>query len=831
MRWHRDCPKTSRTKIVRTLIQDLRYGARVLLRSPGFTLVAVLTLAVGIAANTAIFSWIDGILVRPIPGSAQGGELMSFETVTPNGEFVTTSYPDYRDYRDHLRLLSGLAVSNPAPLSVGEQDHAERIWGELVSGNYFAVLGVKPIAGRFFSPDEYGDKLGGYPVAVISDSLWKRNYHADPSVLGSTIRVNRQQLTIIGVAPPEFRGSIPGLGFEIWTPVVMASQLNLLPDWWLRDRKARNFIALARLKPGVTVGQARGEAASVAHELAYAHAYENGGMSATLLPVWKGHFGAQGMLLEPLRILMAVCGVVLLVVCANVANLLLARATARQKEFSVRMALGASRVRMVRQLLTESLLLAILGALAGIPLALWIGRWLGYLLPPSGLPLALDITLNSDILAFILLACLVVCLASGLAPAISTARTSLNDSLKEGSRTGASGAGAQRLRGLLVISEVALALVALIAAGLFTRSFQLAARIQPGFDPHRVLIAHLGFSSAEYTATERLRFSNRLRQHLESQPGIAGVTYADDIPLGFGKGSWEDLKIEGYVPGPAENLKIYRNAVAPGYFDLMRIPLIDGRDFTEQDDDKHRLVVIVNQTFSKRFFPGRNPIGHKVYGWGDWFTIIGVAKDSKYFEPNEAALPFFYAPVRQVYRVERYVCLFVRAAGNPNDAVGLLRSEVRSMDPNVGVFDAAPLEEYIGGSLYPEKIAAILMAVLGVVALTLAAMGLYSVMAYSVSQRTSELGIRMALGAQMGDVVAMVVRQAMRLTFAGLAIGFAASLALMRLAADLLVGVSASDPMIFGGASLFLAAVASAASYLPALRATRIDPLIALRYQ
>jgi predicted permease len=418
-----------------------------------------------------------------------------------------------------------------------------------------------------------------------------------------------------------------------------------------------------------------------------------------------------------------------------------------------------------------------------------------------------------------------------LAPAISTARTSLNDALKEGGRTGASGAGAQRLRGLLVVAEVSLALVALISAGLFTRSFQLAGRIQPGFDPHHVLISHLGFSGGSYTAAERLQFSYRLRQRLESQPGIAAVSYADDIPLGFGKGSWEDLKIEGYVPAPAENLKIYRNAVAPGYFDLMRIPLIDGRDFTEQDDDKHPPVMIVNRAFVKRFFQDRNPIGHKVYGWGDWFTIIGVAKDSKYFEPNEQPLPFFYAPARQVYRVERYVCLFVRAAGNTNDALALLRSEVRSMDPNVGVFDAAPLEEYMGASLYPEKIAAILMAVLGVVALTLAAMGLYSVMAYSVSQRTSELGIRMALGAKTGDVVALVVRQAMVLTLVGLGIGVAASLALTRLASGLLVGVSATDPMIFAGAALFLAAISLAASYLPARRATRIDPLIALRYQ
>ena len=309
-----------------TAVQDLRFGFRISLKSPGFTLVAVLTLAVGIACSTTVFSWIDAVLVRPIPGVANGPGLLSLESLTPNGEFMTSSYPDYRDFRDRLTLLAGLAVANPNPLSIGDEDHAERVWGELVSGNYFSVLGVKPALGRFFSPDEYGDKQGGYPVAVISNGLWKRRFNASPGVIGRTMRVNRQQLTIIGVAPPEFRGSIPGLAFETWIPLVMAPQLSTMPEWMLRDRHTRNLRGLARLNPGVTMQQANAELSALAAQLARLHPDTSQGVGATLLPVWRSHSGAQALLLAPLQILMAVCCVVLLIVCANVANLLLARA-------------------------------------------------------------------------------------------------------------------------------------------------------------------------------------------------------------------------------------------------------------------------------------------------------------------------------------------------------------------------------------------------------------------------------------------------------------------------------------------------------------------------
>ena len=813
-----------------SLLQDFRYGLRMLLKSRGFTLVAVLMLAVGIAANTAVFSWIEAVLLRPLPGVADSSELVSFETTAPNGEFIPNSYPDYRDYRDHLTLLAGLAMATPNAFSVGEQDHAERVWGELVSGNYFAVLGVKPILGRVFSPDEYGDKQGGYPIAVIGESLWNRRFHRDPGVLGSTIRVNRQQLTLVGVVPADFRGSMSGLSFELWVPVVMAPQLNAMPEWMLRERKARLLFGVARLRPGVGTERAGAEAKALSRELTKDNPDSNTGIAASILPLAKGHFGAQTALGAPLRILMAVCGVVLLIVCANVANLLLARATTRQKEFGLRLALGAGRLRIVRQLLTENLILAALAVVAGAPLAMVMSQSLGYLVPRDG-PVSLDVPMNGAVLAFTVLLCVAASIVSGMAPAVQSTRVDLNSTLKEGGRSGSAGARSQRVRSLLVISEVALALVAIIGAGLFGRSFQLARQISPGFDPHGVLVAHLNLSTEGYQVPDRIKFCTRLRERLESQPGITAVSYADYIPLGAADGSWEDLKIEGYVPDRSENMKIYRTVAAPGYFDVLRIPLLDGRDFNERDDGKSPPVMIVNQKFAKRFFGARNPIGRKVQGWGQWFTVVGLVRDSKYHTPNEDQRPLIYVPFRQVYREDLGIAFYARTPGNPAIALAAMRREVHELDPNVSVFDATPLTEYITASLFAQKIAAALLGVLGAIALVLAAVGLYSVMACSISQRTQEIGIRMALGAKPRDVLAAIVRHAMGMVLIGILMGVIVAAALTRVAGGLLVNVSATDPALFCGAAVFLAAVAMLAAYIPAMRATRIDPNVALRCQ
>ena len=813
---------------MRTFLQDLRFGLRVALRSPGFTVIAVLTLAAGIAANSTVFSWINGVILHPIPGAADPASLFAFETVAPNGDALATSYPDFRDYRDHLKLISGLAGSTVVvPFNIGRDVHAERVWGELVTGNYFAVLGIKPVLGRMFTPEEYGDAQGAYPVVVISERLWKRHFNGDPAVIGRSMRVNRQQLTVVGVAPAAFRGSMSGLVFDIWIPVTMGAQLHALQDWSLGDRGTRQLLCFARLRPNVTLEQARAEIQSLARHIAEADPDHNRGISGSLFPFWKAHFGAQTRMLAPLMILMAVCGVVLLIVCSNVANLLLARSAARQKEFSVRMAVGAGRGRLVRQLLSENLVFALLGGLVAVPATSWLAQSLPGMAPPSGLPLAMDISLSAEVVGFTFLLCLLACAMSGIAPAWHIARANLNDALKEGGRSGSGGARSHATQRLLVVSEVALALVAVICAGLFARSFQAARRISPGLDPRSVLVAQLYLNG--YTVPERKLFVERLRDRVLSQPGVAGVTYAQGIPLGFSGSWWEDLQIQGYVPGPNENMKITRNVVAPGYFSLLHIPLVAGRDFTEHDDEKSAPVMIVSQAFAKRFFGGRYPIGQRVHGWGRWFDVVGVVKDSKYETLDESLKPYFYVPFRQVYREDMGISFYVRTAGDPRLAVEPLRHAVRALDPDAGVSDSMPLVDYIGAALFTDKLAATMLAVLGTVALLLAALGLYGVMAYAVAERRHEIGIRMALGARPGDVVGMVVKQGMALTAVGLAAGVLAALAVTRLAAAALVQVSATDPLVFAGSLVFLAAVAALASYIPARFAAGIDPNQTLR--
>ena len=816
---------------MRTLIQDLRYGFRISLKKPGSAVVAVLTLAVGIAATSTVFTWIDGTLLRPIQGVADADRLTSFETLAPDGRAMTTSYEDYRDYRDHLKLVSGIALFRPNVFSLGQENHPMRVFGELVSGNYFAVLGVKAALGRTFSPDEFGDNEGAYPVAVIGHGLWQSVFNSDPRIVGQTIQVNRQPLTVVGVAPANFYGGIAGLAEQIWVPATMAVRLNAMPNWMLKDRNARMFTGIARLGPGVALAQARAELAAVASQLAKMYPNPDHGLSAGLFPMWQGHFGAQSLLLAPLEFLMAVCCVVLLIVCANVANLQLARAMGRQQEFSIRLAVGAGRRRLIRQLLTESLLLAALGTLAGALLAAWTSQALGYMTPPTNMPVALHADLNGNILLFTAVVGLVACLASGIAPALHAASVDLNLTIKEGGRGTTGSKGSHRVRGLLVASEVALALVALVSAGLFARSFEIARKLDPGLNPEHVVVSHLQLGTAGYSVAERRLFCEGLRERLEAQPGIEAVSYADTVPQGFDCCSWEPVKVQGYLPDPGENMNIDRNIIAPGYFRLLGIPLLEGRDFTAQDQEKTEQVMIVSQTFAHRYFGGGEAIGRKVYGWGQWFTVVGVAGDSKYHTPNENTEPFLYVPFRQIYRADMAIALYVKAAGSTNQTVAMMRREVRALDPELDLYDPMPLRDFIQASLFPQKMGASLLALLGAVAMLLAAIGLYSVMAYSISQRTHEIGVRIALGARPADVRRMMVRQGMEMAGMGLAAGVLAALALTRAAAGLLVKVSPSDPAVFAAATLFLAGVALVASYVPAVRATRIDPNQALREQ
>ncbi|MGA9672298.1 MAG: ABC transporter permease [Terracidiphilus sp.] len=827
-----------------SLIQDVRFGLRMLVRNRAFTIVAVLTLAIGIGVCTTAFTWINAVLLQPLGGVAHPDGLVTIESITPGGGWVPNSYPDFIDFRDHLKLLDGIAVTKPVAFSVGREDHADRVWGELVSGNFFSVLGVTPEQGRVFLPAEYGDAPGSFPIVVISDRYWRSHLNADPSVIGKTLRINQHELTIVGVAPPAFHGSMPVTAYDLWVPYMQQPVLNGVNPRMLRDRHNRNMLGIARLKQGVTVDQARQELAALAGRMAIANADVSEGMSATLLPLWKSPHGPQGLLVGPLRILMGVCILVLLIVCANVANLQLARATVREKEFSARLALGASRTRLARQVLTESLLLTLAGATLGIAVTPWMSHALRYLMPPGPMQqlVAMDTRPNLTVLAFTVGLCVFAALTAGLAPALQVGRLNLNARMNEGGRRGNAGRR-NRLRSILVASEVALALVALVGAGLFARGFQTTLRIDPGFDPNRVLMSQFYLNTSGYNLQQRKEFCRRLAERMQAAPGVSDVAYSDGVPLGFEPSWWEELKVEGYAPRPNENMNIFRNVISPGYLPLMHIPIVEGRNFTEQDDesDNSPAVMIVNEAFARHFFAGRNPIGHKVHGWGTWFRIVGVAKDSKYHYLGESNVPYFYVAFRQLYRTDMNLAFYVRSHGDPEAVLTTLRAQARNIDSNVTIFDAVPLKEFIGASLYPQKIAASLMTVLGSIAVLLATVGLYSVMAYWVAQRTQEIGVRMALGARPSHVLRMVIGQGLSLTAGGLVIGGLLAFAVVRVVSAIsftnsamgagpkLMGEGGADPLIFVAAAVFLCALATVAAYLPARRAASIDPMQALR--
>jgi len=813
------------------VLQDLRYALRTLRNSPGFAAVAILTIAIGIGANTTIFSWVRSLLLNPLPGAEQPERIVAIENTAPDGEPLTTSYLDFRDFRDNLRMVNFVTGYRGYVFSVGDAPNTERVWGEMASGGLFNMLGIKPEVGRFFSIEERDDAQNTHTVVVISHGYWKAHYHSDPSAIGKTLRINRTPFTVIGVAPEGFHGIHAGLDYEFWVPLTMYGQLTHTGVWMLQDRNTRNFMVLARLAPGVGIDRARAEVQALAHRMAEADADSNLGIGATVLPVWQSHFGTQATLLTPVAILMGTGGVVLLIVCANLANLLLARATRRQQELSLRLALGAKPARLVAQLLTETLLMALIGSLGGLLLPRWLGGALRWLLPAVASPAMLAPPLDMQVFAFTAALAVLVTVLAGLAPAVHALRANVNEALKMGGRSGTSGIYTHRLRGFIVISEMALAVVALVGAALFLKSFQTARAIDPGFSPSGVALAQFDFSTAGYDAQQTDSFCRRLRERLGQLPGITAVSYDDSLPLGFHGGNWESLEVEGYVPGPNENMKIYRDLVSPGYFDSMKIPLVEGRDFDWHDDRTASKVMIVNQEFVRRFLANRGVIGHRVHGWGEWFTIVGVVKDSKYHRVTENSQPYFYIPIRQIFRPEYGLTFHVRTSGSVSEAIAALRHETAAIDPGLTIFDAEPMTEYIAASLFGTKITANLLGVLSSVGLLLAAMGLYSTLAYSVAQRTREFGIRQAMGAQPHDILSLILRESGKLTLSGTVVGLTLATVSTRIVASQIYGISPLDPLTYGGVGLLLTAVAFAASYIPAHRAKSVDPMVALRYE
>jgi predicted permease len=816
---------------------DLRFAWRVLRKSPGFVAVAVVTLGLGIAASTTVFSWIDTVLLRPITGVRNAHELVALEGIAPDGgRLASCTHPDFRAFQRGLTAASGVVASHVSFFTIGSNDHPGRAMGEVVSANFFTVLGVKPFLGRLFLPEEDRDVPGAFPIVVISHRLWTTQFGADPGIVGRAVRVNGHPLTVVGVTGPDFRGTYGGAAFDVWVPLSMILEMGALNTWAAEDWNARFLYVIVRLKPGVTIGQAREEARVIAARIAADHPDTHKGIGAWMVPLWRASYGLQATLRDPLYLLTVVCVLVLLIACANVANLLMARAVSRQREFGMRMALGASRGRVVQQQMAEVLLLAGAGAIVGALLARWLGESLYRVLPflESSIRAALEPLLHADpsanVLAFTVLISASAAVLSTIMPALSIGRVDIIETLKEGGRSGTSSVRSHRARGALVVLEVALATLALCGAGLAVRSFQKFATLNPGFDSRNVLVAHFYLSTNGYSLTQEKQFFRNLGLRLEAAPGVQQVTYADSVPLSILRMGSDRVEVEGFLQDRGGVISLPRSIVAPGYFSLMRIPLLAGRDFTEQDDTNTLPVIIINQTFAKKYFEGKDPIGRRVRVSDTWSTVVGMVKDSKYSNPPEAPMPFFYGPFRQIYYSGYTTFFYIRTSGDIGAARTALRREVAALALSSGLYDTAPLSEYTQGGLFAERIVAGLLSALGMLAVALAAVGLYSVMAYAVSERTHEFGIRMALGAQRHRVLGLVLWEGLVLTLPGLVAGVVAAMAGARLVSSKLnLPLSLAEPAVFGLVALALVLVALLASFVPARRATKVDPMKALR--
>ena len=820
------CPsRAPNPKAMENLWQDLRHSARMLLKRPGFTLTVVMTLALGIGANATIFTWIKAVLLAPLPGIERPDELVEIWGATRHNSALSTSYLDYLDFRDRNTALSGLIAHQVLAMNLGRGDKPERVRGAVVSGNYFDVLGVKPLIGRTFLPEE-DHTPNSHPVAVIGYGLWQRRFGSDPHAVGQTITLNEHDFTIIGVTPPDFASPFAGNAIDVWTPVMMKDYVAR-PHFSLTDRGSRWLMVMGRLKPGATVSQARSNIASLARQLEQAYPRTNEQLGVELYSAEQSPYSLKRSLQSSLAILMAAVAVVLLIACANVANLLLARAASRRKEIAVRIALGGSRLRLVRQMLTESLVLASFGAGIGLTLVFWTARFLPAFLPSYAAGANFRATPDATVFAFTAGLTVVTTLLFGLAPTLQASRPDLVTGLKEGTAPIGHGRQGISLRHGLVVTQVALSMVALIGAGLFVRSLREAYRANPGFDPDRVLLASFDPFLSGYDEIRGREFYHHLVERVIALPGVQSATLARRLPLTLGGIAFANVTIDGYSPAPEEDMRLNYETVGPKYFQTMRIPLVHGRDFDERDHELAQRVVVINETMARRYWPKGGALGQRLKVTGDWLEVVGIAKDVKNRSLSEPPQPFLYLPLLQDYGSN--MILVARTAMNPEQAFRGVQAAVAALDTGMPIFDVKTLEEHIGVSLFLQRMAATLLSIFGLLALCLAALGLYGVMAYSVTQRTRELGIRISIGAKRRDVLQLILGQVLTLAAIGMTGGLVTALVVTHFAAHLLYGISPADPVTFTLIALLLLVVALVAGYFPARRATKIDPMIALR--
>ena len=813
-----------------TLWQDLRYSLRLLLKNPSFTAVAVLSLALGIGANTAIFSLINAVMLRSLPVE-KPDELVMVLTGRAEGTNFNFSYPLYTDFRDQNNVFSGLMAHSPISVSLSDGQQTERIKGEIVSGNYFDVLGLKAGLGRTFAPEE--DKtLGAYPVVILGYGLWQRRFGGDRSLIGKAIKINNQDFTVVGIAPNGFSGMNLGEVAEVWVPMMMQPQVAT----WLRNINNRGgswLYMVGRLKPGLNAEQANARLDVLFQQLKQLNP-RPADLRTVLRPGRQGQSGLPEAMSRPLKLLMGAVGLILLIACANIANLLLSRASVRRKEVAVRLALGASRGRLVRQLLTESIVLALVGGGAGLLLAyLTSGVLLAYIPTLSATPVEMDASPDAKVLGFTLLLSLVTGMVCGLAPALQASRPDVVPALKDEMTMIGRGHRRFGLRNLLVIVQVAFSLILLIGAGLFLRTLQNLKGLDLGFTAktENVLLMSVGLEPPRYDRNRGQEFYRLLTERLSATPGVRSVSWASVPPVNAG-GSRTSMFIPGYQPGRDEDMELNFITVGLNYFSTLGIPLLRGRDFNSQDNATAARVVIINETMAHRYWPGQDAVGRHINlgdEQGPSLEVIGVAKDGKYRAMREEPRPSFYLPLTQ--RHSPYMTLHLNTAGDPRELIATVRREVQAIDKELPVFDFKTLSDQIDAALARERMAATLCGLLGLLALVLAATGVYGVMAYAVSRRVREIGVRMALGAQPKDVLKLVLGDSLLTISIGVAFGLVAAFYATGALSSLLFGVTATDPVTFVGIAVLLTAVAMLASYIPARRAMKVDPMIALRYE
>ena len=808
------------------LAQDVRYGLRMLRRSPGSSLLALGCLTLGIGGNAAVYGWIEGVLLRPYPGVARPETLVVVAgTVRGDAGYDAVSWPDFQDYARRSTLFDAFIAEKITGTTLAVGDRARRVMGSMVSANYFDAMGVRPQLGRGFAP---GEDVGRntHPVVVISHSLWQDRFHGDPAIVGKTQTLNGLVHTIIGVAPDGFYGTFVNYPFQFWVPLSMQETFDATGSK-LEDRSARWIEGFARLKPGVSRAQAQEEISAIARTLEAEFPASNRGRGVRLIPIWRSPFNGAGLLLPTLGIALGVAVFVLLIACANVANLLLVKSFARRHEMTVRLAVGAGRGRLVRQLLTEGLVLTVLASAAGLALAHALRNALLLLYPPLGVPMRLTGTLDGRVLAASVGICLVATVLVGLVPALQAGRLDLSSALKSESGGVVAGSVTPRLRSALVLLQVALSFLLLVAAGLLLESMEHLRRASPGFAADRLLSTGIELTSAGYDRDRARIFQETLLERLKALPGVEGAAGSRIRPFSLRTYSETPVALEGYVPGPDEAPTVEYNEVSPGYLATMGIPLAAGREFTAFDDEKAVPVAVVDETMAARYWPGRDPIGGRFQVNGTWTTVVGVARRAKYRSLLETAQPFFYVPLRQHPAIA--VNLNLRTTRSITATAADLLREIRSLDGNLAVGELVTMREQVDRSTAIQRIAVRLLAVFGFLALALAAVGLYGVMAHTVSQSTRELGLRMVLGARTGDLLRLVISRGFRLAAGGVLIGLAAALALTRLLGYLLYEVSPRDPLAFASAFLVMGMAALLACVLPARRAAKIDPARALR--